>query len=118
MPTLLIVDDHAPFRAEVRQLLESEGFSVIGDAADGRSALSTAARVHPDVVLIDIGLPDMDGFGVAERLANLRPPICVVLTSSRDGSIYGPRLRDTPAAGFLRKDELSGDAIRELMSVG
>ena len=118
MPTLVIVDDHALFRLEARQLLESEGFTVIGEAPDGASALSLAARGRPDVVLLDIGLPDIDGFVVAERLATKEPTICVILTSSRDGSIYGRRLRETTAAGFLRKDELSGDAIRELISLG
>lgn len=116
MPTLLIVDDHAPFRVEARQLLESEGFTVIGEAIDGRSAVSLAARDHPDVVLLDIGLPDLDGFAVAEQLAAVDPPLCVILTSSRDGSTYGRRLRAAPAAGFLRKDELNGAAIRGLMA--
>lgn len=115
MPTLVIVDDHPLFRVEARQLLESDGFSVIGEAVDGESALSVAARGRPDVVLLDIGLPDIDGFAVAERLAAALPAICVILTSSRDGSIYGRRIRETPAAGFLRKDDLSGEAIRELM---
>ena len=115
MPNILIVDDHAAFRLEARQLLEAEGFTVIGEAADGEAALSLAMQERPDVLLLDIGLPDVDGFAVAERLAALHPPISVILTSSRDGSIYGARIRDATSLGFLRKDELSGDAIRELM---
>jgi two-component system, NarL family, nitrate/nitrite response regulator NarL len=115
MPTLVIVDDHTLFRVEARQLLESQGITVIGEAVDGESALLLAARSHPDVVLLDIGLPDIDGFTVAERLFAAQPAICVILTSSRDGSIYGRRIAEAPVAGFLRKDDLSGDAIRELM---
>jgi DNA-binding NarL/FixJ family response regulator len=115
MPTILIVDDHAAFRLEARQLLEAEGFTVIGEAADGESALILASNHRPDVVLLDVGLPDIDGFVVAERLATVDPPTAVVLTSSRDEAIYGTRTRDASSLGFLRKDELSGDAIRALM---
>ena len=115
MPTILIVDDHAAFRHEARQLLQAEGFTVIGEAADGEAALSLATRQRPDILLLDIGLPDIDGFAVADRLAGVQPPISVILTSSRDGATYGSRLSDTAAVGFLRKDELTGDAIRELM---
>jgi CheY-like chemotaxis protein len=70
---------------------------------------------RPDVLLLDIGLPDIDGFAVADRLAALQPPIPVILTSSRDGAIYGARIGNATSLGFLRKDELSGNAIRELM---
>lgn len=116
MPTILIVDDHAAFRLEARQLLEAEGFTVIGEAADGEAALLLATNERPDVLLLDIGLPDIDGFAVADRLAALHPPISVILTSSRDGTIYGSRIEETTALGFLRKDELTGDAIRSLMA--
>ena len=115
MPTILIVDDHAAFRLEARQLLEAEGFDVLGEAADGEAALLLATNQRPDVLLLDIGLPDIDGFAVADRLAAIDPPIRVILTSSRDASIYGTRIRDAASLGFLRKDELSGDAIRALM---
>jgi len=115
MPTILIVDDHAAFRLEARRLLEAEGFTVIGEAADGEAALLLATNERPDVLLLDIGLPDIDGFAVTDRLASIDPPISVILTSSRDASIYGTRIRDATSLGFLRKDELSGDAIRNLM---
>jgi DNA-binding NarL/FixJ family response regulator len=109
--TVLIVDDHPIFRAAARQLLEIEGFDVVGEAADGASALQAVRELRPDVVLLDIQLPDLDGFEVAARLTggarNGGPSI--VLTSSRDWSDYGRVLDRTGACGFLPKSELSGE---------
>src|SRR5215813_14973534 len=102
-PTVLIVDDHAVFRESARGLLEAEGFAVVGDAADGSAAVAEAARLRPDVVLLDIQLPDADGFAVAERLAALDLPLQVVLISSRDAADFGPRLAAARARGFLAK---------------
>ena len=70
-PTVLIVDDHEAFRQSASALLEAEGFHVIGKAADGPDAVEQAERLRPDVVLLDIQLPGIDGFAVAERLAAL-----------------------------------------------
>jgi len=116
MPTILIVDDHAGFRGEARRLLEAEGFTVVGEAVDGQSAIGLIESRRPDVILLDIGLPDIDGFEVADRLASAHPKVRVVLTSSRDGAVYEDRLNEAAAAGFLRKDELSGEAIRTILS--
>jgi DNA-binding NarL/FixJ family response regulator len=111
---VLIVDDHPIFRAAARQLLEVEGYDVVGEAGDGASALAAAHELHPDVVLLDIQLPDLDGFEVAARLTggqfNGSAP-AVVLTSSRDWSDYGRVLSLTGACGFLPKAELSGEGI-------
>ncbi len=115
--TFLIVDDHQEFRREARALLEAEGLVVVGEAADGRSALAQAAALEPDVVLLDIGLPDLDGLEVASQLAGRRPAPGVVLISSRDGATYGSRLLGSPAAGFVRKDDLSASAIGELIPI-
>ena len=115
--TILIVDDHATFRAEARALLEADGLVVAGEAADGASAIALCRVLEPDIVLLDIGLPDLDGLAVAKLLvedgARHRPR--VVLTSSREASVYGARLVESPSAGFIPKDELSGDAIRALV---
>jgi DNA-binding NarL/FixJ family response regulator len=116
MNTILIVDDHVGFRAQARALLEADGFSVIGEAVDGRSAIQAARSLRPDVVLLDIGLPDREGFDVARQLVMDERPPFVVLTSSRQASEYGPRLADSGALGFIPKDELSGPAIRALAS--
>ncbi len=72
--TVLIVDDHPSFRASARVLLEAEGFDVIGEAADGTSGIEEASRLRPDLVLLDVQLPDIDGFDVASRLTNGNGP--------------------------------------------
>ena len=118
MSTVLIVDDHPSFRLQVRALLEAEGFEVVGEAPDGRSAIELAGTLSPDIVLLDIGLPDIDGFAVAERLAAGAAPPTVVLTSSREAETYGPRLAASPVAGFIAKDELTGPAFAALSSRG
>jgi DNA-binding NarL/FixJ family response regulator len=114
-PTVLVVDDHADFRAAARALLEADGFSVIGEAADGARALASASRLVPTVVLLDVQLPDCDGFAVAERLAALVPLPAVVLISSRDACAYGPRLAAAQAVGFITKRDLSGAALAGLL---
>jgi DNA-binding NarL/FixJ family response regulator len=114
MTTILIVDDHAGFRAHARTLLTAEGFVVIGEAADGASGLEAARTLRPDLALLDVGLPDLDGFEVARAIAAIGPPPYVVLTSSRDAGAYRLRLASSPALGFIPKDELSGAAIRAL----
>ena len=114
MTTILIVDDHAGFRMQARALLEADGFSVVGEAADGATGLRAARSLLPDLVLLDIGLPDLEGFDIADRLADAGPPPRVVLTSSRQASEYGRRLETSPVLGFIPKEELSGPAIRAL----
>jgi DNA-binding NarL/FixJ family response regulator len=113
--TVLIVDDHAPFRALARALLQLEGFVVVGEAADALSALTAVARLRPSVVVLDVQLPDLDGFEVARRLATAADPPAVVLVSSRDSSSYRRRLADSPARGFIPKSDLSGAAVAALV---
>jgi DNA-binding NarL/FixJ family response regulator len=113
--TVLIVDDHEAFRESAAALLEAEGFAVVGEAADGGSAIAQAERLRPEVVLLDIQLPDLDGFAVAERLASESDPPIVVLISSREAAAYGPRLGAAVARGFLPKRELSGAALAALV---
>ena len=112
---MLIVDDHGDFRAAARELLEADGYEVIGEAADGETAVREVARLQPAIVLLDIQLPDIDGFTVAERVASIpRPPI-VVLISSRDASVYGDRLARAPVRGFISKVRLSGVSLAEIV---
>jgi DNA-binding NarL/FixJ family response regulator len=113
--TVLIVDDHAAFRASASTLLEAEGFAVVGEAADGDEAVAAVERLRPQIVLLDIQLPDRDGFAVAERLARTSDPPTVVLISSREAAAYGPRLEAAAAQGFITKRELSGRALASLV---
>ena len=115
MTSVLIVDDHPTFRTTAHALLEAEGFDVVGEAEDGGSALEAAERLHPDVVLLDVQLPDIDGFEVASRLTADGDGPLVVLISSRDGSDFGPLVERSGAAGFIPKAELSGPAISALI---
>jgi DNA-binding NarL/FixJ family response regulator len=116
--TILIVDDHASFRQQARALLEAEGHVVVGEAIDGLSAIELAGALSPEIVLLDIGLPDLDGFEVARRLAVAHARPIVVLTSSREATAFGPRLATSPVAGFIAKEELSGAALAALATRG
>jgi len=110
-PTVLIVDDHAAFRASARALLQAEGFDVVGEAANGAEAVEAVAALRPEIVLLDIQLPDLDGLTVAEQLVGAEAAPVVVLISSRDAAAYGPRLQASPARGFIPKSGLSGEAL-------
>jgi DNA-binding NarL/FixJ family response regulator len=111
--TLVIVDDHAGFRASARAVLELDDFAVGGEAGDGADALSAVARLAPEVVLLDIGLPDMSGFDVAERIS---AQTTVVLVSSRSPDQVSIRARGCGAAGFIAKDELTGAALEAIVA--
>jgi DNA-binding NarL/FixJ family response regulator len=114
--TVLIVDDHPSFRRSARALLEAEGFEVVGEAENGDSAVAETRRLHPDVVLLDVQLPDRSGFDICSELLGLngdRPE--VVLVSSRDASDYGGLIDACGARGFVPKAELSGDAVATLL---
>jgi two-component system nitrate/nitrite response regulator NarL len=112
--TILIVDDHRPFRESARRLLESEGYEVVGEAENGVTALRLAKELAPDVVLLDVQLPDFDGFEVAERLRQYEPAPDVILISSRDE--YGPLVAASAAQAFLLKDELSADTLASALA--
>ena len=115
--TVLIVDDHPSFRATARTLLEAEGYEVVGEAEDGASALAAVDELLPEVVLLDVQLPDLDGFEVTQRLlarSNGSSP-AVVLTSSRDGADFGGLIAESGARGFVPKAELSGAALAALL---
>jgi two-component system nitrate/nitrite response regulator NarL len=112
---VLVVDDHASFRSCARALLESEGFVVVGEAADGETAVDLALELEPGLVLLDVQLPGLDGFAVAERLLAHDPQLKIVLVSSRDRSAYGTLIEQSGAAGFLTKADLHGDALARLL---
>jgi DNA-binding NarL/FixJ family response regulator len=112
---VLIVDDHPSFRATARLLLETEGFEVVGESADGAAGVRDAAALAPDLVLLDVQLPDIDGFEVAARLTESGDGPTVVLTSSRDEADFGPLVAACGASGFVPKAELSGSILLALL---
>ena len=111
---VLIVDDHQPFRAVARELLESAGYVVTGEAADAAEAFAAIAAQAPDAVLLDVQLPDRDGFAVATELAGTDGPT-VVLISSRDAEDYGRRVAASGARGFIPKSKLSAATVAALL---
>ena len=113
--TVVIIDDHPSFRASARAILEAEGFEVVGEAADGSSGIAAAHMLAPDVILLDVQLPDMDGFAVCRELNLNGGPPAVVLVSSRDAADYGGLIEQSGARGFIPKDELGGTALADLL---
>lgn len=113
--SVLIVDDHDGFRTQVRALLVAAGYEVVGEAGDGSSGVMAATRLTPDLVLLDVQLPDMSGFDVARRLREEGGRAAIVLVSSRDRSDYGRRIDDSGADGFISKSELSAGALRAVL---
>ena len=112
---VLIVDDHPSFRRCARDLMTAEGFSVVGEAEDGASALALARELAPELVLLDIRLPDLDGFAVARQLLAHDPKVVVILVSSRERAEYGSLIEENGARGFVSKGDLSGDVIERLL---
>jgi DNA-binding NarL/FixJ family response regulator len=112
---VLIVDDHPSFRASARRMLESDGYDVVGEAETGADALRMAAETELELVLLDVHLPDIDGFDVAARLTVNGSSPAVVLTSSHDGSDLGALVERSGARGFIPKSELSGEALRRML---
>jgi DNA-binding NarL/FixJ family response regulator len=114
--SVLIVDDHAGFRRSARRILEIDGYEIVGEAEDGRSAIDAARRLRPDIVLVDVNLPDLDGFEVAREIAEQPGAPAIVLTSSHDREDLGESLPSSRAAGFVPKDELCGAAVAALVA--
>ncbi len=114
--TVVIVDDHAGFRAQATELLEAVGYEVVGSCPDGRSALSAISSLRPDVVLLDVQLPDIDGFGVMAQVDVLAEGPAVVLISTREAADYGGRVGRSGAAGFITKAELSAHSLAQAIA--
>jgi DNA-binding NarL/FixJ family response regulator len=113
--SVLIVDDHAIFRTRARKLLELAGYNIVGEAADAAEAISATRRLKPDVVLLDVQLPDADGFSIVAELNSGADAPAVVLTSTREAADYGSRLDETAATGFIHKQDLSRATFERLV---
>lgn len=114
--TLVVVDDHAVFRAAVSQRLVAAGWRIVGEAATGAAAIDLVARLAPQVVLLDVVLPDMDGFDVANQLAAVAAASAVILTSGHEQGDFAGRVRAAPVRGFLPKEMISGPALAALLA--
>jgi len=113
--TVLIVDDHAGFRATARRVLEAGGYSVIAEAADGSSGVTAAAESRPDLALVDVQLPDFDGFEVTRRLQESDGAPDIVLISSHDRADFGSLVETSGARGFVSKADISAAALEALL---
>lgn len=114
--TVLIVDDHEGYRTFLARMLEGEALTVCGTAGDGESALAVVLAVEPDLVLLDVQLPGIDGFEVAERIAEYPRRPAVILTSTRDAEDFGSRITTAPVLGFVPKHEMSVGRLQSLMA--
>ena len=115
LTTILVVDDHDEFRATAAALLHAGGFDVIGQADTGAGALAATRTLAPDVVLLDIRLPDLDGFAVSRLIRIHAPTTRVVLCSARDALDYGSRTHECGATGFITKADLSVPVLTALL---
>ncbi len=116
--SVFIVDDHNGFRVWARAFLEAQGYRVVGEAADGAEAIIAVGRLRPDVVLLDVHLPDLDGFEVARRIAEAAEAPAVVLVSSRELVEFGQRVAESGVRGFISKVDLSGESLHDVLSGG
>jgi CheY-like chemotaxis protein len=114
-PRIVIVDDDPSFLATARLLLEAEGFVVVGEALNGLDGVAAATELDPDIVLVDVNLPDIDGFEVVERLADGGGAPRVVLTSIRSASDFGNLIEKSRAHAFITKAELSGEVLAAIL---
>jgi len=114
-PRIVIVDDDPSFLATVRQLLEAEGFAVVGEALNGLDGVAVAAETAPDIVLVDVTLPDIDGFEVVERLADGENAPPAVLTSIRSAEDFGSLIETSRARAFIPKADITGQALAGLL---
>ena len=112
--TVLIVDDHAGFRRQARRTLEADGYVVIGEAPSGAAGIAASERLEPDVVLLDVHLPDASGFDIVSRML----AGSVVLISTHDRRDYADLIARSGARGFLSKDQLCGATLEALVAEG
>lgn len=113
---VVIVDDEPGFRLIARELLEVGDFDVVGEACSGAEAISAARALRPDVVLLDVRLPDSDGFTIAALLTQVGDGPCVVLCSVRAAEDYDGEIARCGAAGFVTKSELSAEVLSKLVA--
>ena len=115
MVGVMVVDDQQPFRRAARAVIDATaGFAALGDAESGHEALRCADHLQPDLVLIDLHMPQMDGFETARRLTESRPGCVVVLVSLNALDLPASAVTACGAVAFLRKQELRPATLRSL----
>lgn len=115
----MIVDDQAPFRNAARAVIDRlSGFEVVGEAESGESAVTAAAQITPDLVLMDINMGEMNGIEATRQICAANPGILVVLLSTYDLSDLPPEARTSGAAAYIPKDDFGGRGIRALWEAG
>ncbi|CAG8863265.1 Virulence factors putative positive transcription regulator BvgA [Pseudomonas fluorescens] len=105
MTTVLMVDDHPVIRLSIRLLLERERFKVVGETGDGVDAVQLARQLRPDIVILDIGLPGLDGMEVIKRLNLLDPAPRIMVLTGQPSDLYVRRCMDAGISAFVHKDE-------------
>lgn len=113
--SVLIVDDQVPFRLAARAVLRrAEGFALVGEAADGGEAVAMASELAPDLVLMDINMPTMNGIEATRRILESAPGTTVFLCSTYQRSDLPPEAESSGAAAYINKEELTPDLVRRL----
>ena len=116
---VLIVDDQPPFREAARMVVEiTGGYEVAGEAETGEQSLEMVAELSPDLVLMDINLPGIDGIEATRRIAASHPDTTVLVLSTYEAEEYEPRALAAGAAGFIGKSDLSPDTLTEVCPPG
>lgn len=116
---VLIADDHPLFRAGVRQRLAAfaDAIDVVGEASDGREAVDLACELQPDVVLMDIAMPNVNGIEATKRIKERQPHIGILILTVYDDSQYVTALVEAGAAGYLLKTVEADELSRAILSV-
>jgi len=115
---ILLADDHTVMRRGLRLLLENQpGFTVVGEASDGREAIEQAQATEPDVAVLDIAMPNLNGIEAAQRISGSQPRTAVVILSMHSDEGYVLRALKAGAKGYLLKDSAEGDLIEAIKAV-
>jgi pilus assembly protein CpaE len=113
--SVIIVDDQAPFRLAAKAVLRRmEGFELVGEAENGVEAISLAHELHPDLVLIDINMPEMGGIEATRLIMAERPETVVILCSTYGVSDLPPEAATSGARAYVHKEQLEAKTLRRL----
>ena len=116
---ILVVDDHAAFRRSLSEFLRSQaGIEVVGEAVNGKEAIEQAARLQPDLVLMDVSMPTMSGYDATRIIKEQYPETRVVILSSHSGEVYRSAARESHADGYIEKNAIKSGLSHLLESAG